>query len=275
MVKFKQTKLIHVANGIRIEILRMFQRSQSAHLGSGLSTVDILAALYFKVMKVFPREPRNARRDRFILSKGHGAAALYATLALRGFFPKKRLEHYFQNGAPFTGHVNAAGVPGVEMFTGSLGHGLAVGNGMALAAKQNKEKHRIFVLLSDGECDEGSTWEAILFAGHHQLDSLTAIVDYNKWQSFGRTKDVLDLEPFVDKWRSFKWETREVDGHNPDEIAKILAKTPFRKGRPSVLIAHTVKGYGLPAPFRDSMEIHYRPPSPAECAAAIKVLQAR
>ena len=165
----------------------MIFTSQASHIGSALSCVDILTVLYFKILAIDPKNPWLENRDRFILSKGHAVAALYATLAERGFFNKKLLKSYCANGSNLPGHASRNCVAGVEVSTGSLGHGLAIANGIALAGKRDKKNYRVFVLLSDGECDEGSTWEAILFAGHHKLDNLVAIVDYNKWQAFGRT----------------------------------------------------------------------------------------
>jgi len=260
-----------ISNNIRKKILKMIFTSQASHIGSALSCVDILTVLYFKILAIDPKNPWLENRDRFILSKGHAVAALYATLAERGFFNKKLLKSYCANGSNLPGHASRNCVAGVEVSTGSLGHGLAIANGIALAGKRDKKNYRVFVLLSDGECDEGSTWEAILFAGHHKLDNLVAIVDYNKWQAFGRTKDVLNLEPFTKKWKDFGWSVKEVDGHDFQEIYKVLRKIPFQKNKPSVVIAHTIKAKGLSF-MEDKLESHYRPPTEEEYKIAIKEL---
>lgn len=261
-----------IAKHIRLRILEMVHRSKSSHIGSSFSCVELLVALYFKTMKIDPRYPQDPNRDRFILSKGHAAAVLYATLGERGFFEKDILDDYYANGSTLAGHVSRSAVPGVEVSTGSLGHGLPIAAGMAYAGKCDKNIYRVFALLSDGECDEGSVWEAILFAGHHKLDNLVVMVDYNKWQSFGRTKEVLDLEPFSQKWSNFGWSVKEADGHNFKEIFDVLANIPFQKGRPSVLIAHTRKAKGLSF-MEDKLESHYRPPTDAEHGLAIREIQ--
>lgn len=258
-----------IARAMRLSILRMVYRSRGAHIGGSFSSVDILVALYFGVMRIFPRRPNNPNRDRFVLSKGHGIAALYAALAERGFFSKKLLDTYCADGSNLPGHSSRGSVAGVEVSTGSLGHGLSMGAGMALAAKRDGKQYRTFVLLSDGECDEGSTWEAVLFAGQHKLDNLVAIVDYNKWQSFGRTKEVMDLEPFEKKWSDFRWGVKECNGHDFSSLMRAFAKIPFQKGKPSVLIAHTVKGKGWSA-IEDTLKSHYLPPTADEYKAAVE-----
>jgi len=261
-----------IAIEIRREILEMIFSSRTSHIGSALSCVEILTALYFKILNIDPNNPQAQNRDRFILSKGHAVSALYAILASRKFFAKSLLKQFCKNGSSLPGHASHNCVPGVEVSTGSLGHGLTMADGIAMAGKRDKKNYRVFVLLSDGECDEGSTWEAILFAGHHKLDNLVAIVDYNKWQAFGRTKDVLDLEPFADKWRDFGWSAKEINGHNFQEIFKALGKIPFQKNKPSVLIAHTIKAKGLSF-MEDKLESHYRSPSEEEYKKAIKELE--
>lgn len=269
MYKKRFNQLQKIARSIRLQVLEMIMRSKSAHIGSSLSAVEILASLYFGIMKINPRNSNDANRDRFILSKGHAASALYATLAVRGFFSEKILDTYCSDGGRLSGHSTKSCVPGVEVSTGSLGHGLAMANGIAIVGKRDKKNYHVFVLLSDGECDEGSTWEAILFAGHHKLDNLVAIVDYNKWQAFGRTKDVLNLEPFAKKWRDFDWAVKEANGHNFQEIFKALEKIPFQKNKPSVLIAHTIKAKGLSS-MEDKLESHYRPPTEKEYKIALQ-----
>ena len=261
-----------VAKEIRKKIVNMVYESQATHLGSALSCVDILTVLYFGIAHLDPKNPADEARDRCILSKGHAASALYATLAARGFFPEKVLEDYCKDGSALVGHVTRKSVPGVEVSTGSLGHGLAMGAGMALAAKRDNACHRVFVLLSDGECDEGSVWETALFAGHHQLDNLVGIVDYNKIQSFGSTKEVLDLEPFCAKWQAFKWSVKEIDGHNYSEIEEALSRVPFKEGKPSVIIAHTVKGKGLPF-LENTLLSHYKKLTKEELIISLKALE--
>ena len=259
-------RVARFATKIRCHALRMTHRAQVSHIGSCLSMADLLAALYCRALRVDPARPDWPARDRFILSKGHGAAILYAALAERGFFPVDWLERYCAPGSPLTGHVNHAGTPGVEVSTGSLGHGLSVGCGMAIAGLAAPDPHRCFVLLSDGECDEGSTWEAALFAAHHQLGNLTAIIDYNKIQSFGRVEEVLGLEPFADKWRAFGWRVLEVDGHDLTALDAALDKAGARQ--PLVVIAHTVKGKGVSF-MENELLWHYRHPDAAQLAAAL------
>ena len=187
--------------------------AKSGHLGPAFSIADILAVLYFGHLKLDPKKPHWADRDRFILSKGHGCSSLYVTLAVRGFFPREELSTYIKDGSRLPGHPSSRMLPGIEASTGSLGHGLNIGVGLTLAAARSKNPWRTVVIVSDGECDEGSTWEAVLSAGHWKLGGLTCIVDYNKIQSFGRVADVMELEPFADKWRAFAWHVQEIDGH--------------------------------------------------------------
>lgn len=256
---------------IRKKILKMIYESQSSHIGSALSCVDILAVLYFKILTIKPESPLAEERDRFILSKGHAASALYATLAQRGFFSGDILDGYCIDGGKLPGHSTMNCAPGVEVSTGSLGHGLSMGAGMALAKKYDKEKSRIFVLISDGECDEGAVWEAAMSASHHKLDNLIAIIDYNKLQAFGRTSEVIGLEPLKDKWISFGWATREIDGHNYLEIEQSLSNIPFEKDKPNLVIAHTIKGKGVSF-MEDKLEWHYKSPTKEEYNLAIKEL---
>jgi len=253
---------------IRKHCLKMTHRSNASHIGSCLSIVDILAVLYGEILRFNPQAPDWPDRDRFILSKGHGCAALYAVLAEKGFFPREWLETFYQDGTQLAGHATHKNIPGVEVSTGSLGHGLPISAGMALAAARDEKRHRIFCLISDGECDEGSTWEPALFAPHHKLDNLTVIVDYNKIQSFGRVKEVIDLDPLAAKWTAFGWATREVDGHDLHKITSALEQVPFEPGRPSCLVAHTVKGKGVSF-MEDKLLWHYRAPRPQELEEAI------
>jgi transketolase len=233
---------------------------------------DILSVLYADVLRVSPDEPDNPDRDRLVVSKGHGAAIVYAVLAEMGFFPREELARFCTSGSALTGHVNHH-VPGVDVSTGSLGHGLSVACGLALAARRDDASWRAYTILSDGELDEGSIWEGALFAGHHGLDNLVAVIDYNKIQSFGRVSEVLELEPLGDKWSAFNWAVREVDGHDHDALSGAFAELPFERGRPSVIIAHTVKGKGVPF-MEDRLLWHYRSPRDEELLAALAAVDA-
>lgn len=258
------------ARRIRGHALRMVARANASHIGSCLSAADIVAVLFASYLRVDPARPNSPQRDRFILSKGHAAAILFAALAERGFFPVADLEAYSADGSPLTGHISHH-VPGVEVSTGSLGHGLPIGCGMALAAKRDRSAWRTVVLLSDGELDEGSTWEAALFAGHHRLANLLAVVDYNKIQSFGRVDEVLDLEPLCDKWRAFGWGVVEIDGHDLGAIEAALLAAPFVADRPSVVVAHTVKGKGVSF-MENDLAWHYKSPRPEQLEQALAEL---
>lgn len=260
-----------LATRVREHVVRMVHYGKSSHIGSCLSVVDLLTVLYTRILKVDPSCVSASDRDRFILSKGHASAALYAILAERGFFPVSWLKTFYKNGTKLPGHVTHHNVPGVEVSTGSLGHGLSIGCGMALAAKRSGESYRVFVLQSDGECDEGSVWEAALFASHHGLENLTTIVDYNKIQSLGQVKDILDLEPFAKKWQAFGWEVREIDGHDFEQIESSLLHIPHRQGRPTCVIAHTIKGKGVSF-MEDQFVWHYFSPDDKELALALAEL---
>jgi len=249
-----------VSKQVRHAILLMHAASGSSHIGSSLSVADILVALYLRILNITPSNLAAKNRDRLILSKGHAASALFACLAARGFIPKKTLGTYCMNGGILPGHSSFGCVSAVEITTGSLGHGLSVGAGMALAAKHDRLKHRVFVILSDGECQEGSVWEAAMFAGHHKMNNLVAIVDYNKLQAFGRIKEIMDLEPFAKKWQSFGWSTQEVDGHNFRQLLSSMNKLPFTKNKPSLIIAHTTKGKGVSF-MEDQLAWHYKSPN--------------
>lgn len=259
-----------ISKNIRKKILKMAYESQASHISSSLSAVDILTVLYFKILNVDSSNPLAKNRDRFILSKGHAVAVLYAILAEKGFFPVKVLDSYYKDGG-LPGHSTRGYAPGVEVSTGSLGHGLSMAAGMALAAKKDGLKHRIFTLMSDGECEEGSIWEAALFSAHHKLDNLIGIIDYNKLQAFGRTNEILNLEPLLDKWTAFGWQTREVSGHNHSEIEKALSEIPFRTTKPSLIIAHTIKGKGVSF-MEDKMEWHYKNLTKEEYELSLKEL---
>jgi transketolase len=261
-----------LAANVRRHSVVMTHHANASHVGSSLSMVELLTVLYGKVLSVDPERPDWSERDRFVLSKGHGCAAYYAVLAEAGFFPLEWLDTFYQNGSRLAGHATHTDVPGIEISTGSLGHGLSVATGMALVGKRDDRPWRVFCLLSDGECDEGSTWEPILFAPQHRLDNLTAIVDYNKIQSLGTVKEVMDLEPFADKWRAFGWAVREIDGHNLEETEAVLCSLPFEPGRPSCVIAHTVKGKGVSF-MENKLLWHYRIPQGEEYEAALAELE--
>ncbi|MFF9901028.1 transketolase [Streptomyces longispororuber] len=233
------------ARRARERIVRMCANPEGGHLGGSMSLVEILVTLYHDVLRIDPRLPRAPDRDILLLSKGHGAIGLYAVLAGRGFFPEEGLAGYGTPDSPFTAHPNPA-VPGVEMPTGSLGHGLPLGVGFALAARLDGSDRRCFVVLGDGELQEGSVWEAAMAAGAQGLDRLVAVVDRNGLQISGDTEETVGLEPLGDRWRSFGWTVREVDGHDTDQLRTALSDVPHTPGRPTVVLARTVKGRGLP-----------------------------
>lgn len=268
MLGHNDTDPTSFARKIRAHAVRMVFKAKASHIGSCLSMADILAVLYTKILHLDATRPDDPDRDRLILSKGHAAAILYAALAERGFFPTDQLSTYSADGSSLTGHISH-GVPGVEVSTGSLGHGLPIAVGMAIGARADRRTSRIYCLLSDGECDEGSNWEAILFAPHHKLDNLVAIVDFNKIQSFGRVSEVLNLDPFADKWRAFGWNTIEVDGHDTAALEQVFASAAAAKGRPTAVIAHTVKGRGVSF-MEDRLEWHYKSPSTEQLQKALE-----
>lgn len=260
-----------LAKKIRLHALHMTSLGGSSHIGSIFSMADIIAVLYGAILSVDPANPKWSARDRFILSKGHAGAGVYAALAESGFFSVAKLDTHYQDGSDLSGHISHKGIPGVEFSTGSLGHGLSVGAGMAYGAKLDGATHKVFILLSDGECDEGSNWEAILFAAHHGLDNLVAIVDYNKIQSLGAVSDTINLEPFAEKWESFGWAVSEVDGHDHQALVSALSQIPLEKGKPSCLLAHTVKGKGVSF-MENSVLWHYRTAKGEEYEAARREL---
>jgi transketolase len=245
---------------IRAEIIAVAHETETIHVGSCLSCVDILAALYFSSLSVRPEEPDWPERDRFILSKGHAALGLYTVLAHRGFFPRELVRTFNKEASPFTEHPVWGNLPGIEATSGSLGHGLGIGSGMALAAKIAGKLYRTVVLISDGECDEGSVWEAALFAPAHHLDNLVVIVDYNKWQACGRSNEILNLSPLKEKFSAFGWAAYEVDGHDIGAMTGLFAAVRASPGRPVAIIAHTVKGKGVSF-MEDDNNWHYRVPS--------------
>lgn len=258
-----------LAKRIRVHVLNMTSRGKSSHVASAFSMTEIIAVLYNDVMKFDPVNPEWPGRDRFILSKGHAGACVYAALAESGFFSTEVLSTHYQDGSNLSGHVSHKGVPGVEFSTGSLGHGLPVATGMALAAKLDQAQHRVFVVLSDGECDEGSNWEAILFAAHHKLGNLTVVVDYNKIQSLAPVKDTIELEPFREKFEAFGWAVTEVDGHDVEALRAALSER--QATRPKAVIAHTTKGKGVSF-MENTVLWHYRTAQGDEFEAALQEL---
>lgn len=227
---------------IAIQILEMAGRG---HLGSTFSLLEVIRVLYDEVLRYDPKNPRWPGRDRCILSKGHGCIALYVLLSDKGFFPEGELWNFCRSDGILGGHPEASKVPGVEASTGALGHGLSIGVGIALAGRHDGTGYRVFVITGDGELNEGSIWEAAMGAAKHRLSNLTVIVDYNKYQSYGPTKEILDLEPLADKWRSFGFAVREADGHNVEELHSVFSSVPLDPDRPSAIICHTVKGKGV------------------------------
>ena len=266
--------LEQIAREMRAKIVAYSNYARLPHLGSCLSSVDILTCFYFSILKLDPKAPTADTRDRFVLSKGHGAPALYQVLAHRGFYPESDLFRPDHGDGLFGEHPPAPGyLPGVEAATGSLGHGLPMGVGMALAARVRQRPYRVFALLSDGECNEGSIWEAAMFAAAQKLETLSVVVDYNKWQATGRSDDVMALAPLVDKWRAFGWDAEEVDGHDMAALSARLRDLPNGSGRPVATIAHTVKGKGVSF-MEDDNNWHYRVPNADEVEAAHRELAA-
>jgi len=261
-----------LAKRIRLHALRMTHLGKSSHIGSVLSIADILAVLYGKVLEVSPDEPRLPTRDRFILSKGHSGAGVYAALAETGFFPVKDLDKHYQDGSQLSGHVSHKGIPGVELSTGSLGHGLSVAAGMALSAKLDEKNHKVYVLMSDGEWDEGSNWEAALFAAQFKLDNLVVIIDYNKLQSIKSIENTIGLEPFALKLKSFGADVMEIDGHSHQDLEDALLKGPVNNNKPICIIAHTTKGKGVSF-MENNVLWHYRSPQGEEYKNAVKEIE--
>ncbi len=261
-----------LARQIRIHALRMTSTGGSSHVGSVLSVADVLAVLYGAVLAVDPANPAWEARDRVILSKGHAGAGMYAVLAARGFFPQEKLRTHYQDGSDLSGHVSHKGVPGVELSTGSLGHGLSVGAGMAFACRADMRTNRVICIQSDGECDEGSVWEAAMFASHHRLDNLLVIVDYNKIQSLDSVENTLALEPFADKWRAFGWAVTECDGHDHEALRAAIGDRSPEPGKPACVLAHTTKGKGVSF-MENAVLWHYRTARGEEFARALAELE--
>ncbi len=267
------TTTSELARRVRIHALRMTNRGSASHIGAIFSCADILAVLYGGTLNVDPQEPRHESRDRFVLSKGHACAGLYAVLAECGFFSVEKLLTHYQDGSDLCGHASWK-LPGIDVSTGSLGHGLSIAAGMAYSARRRSALHRAFCLLSDGECDEGSTWEAALFAAHHRLENLVAIVDYNGIQGIAPVSDVLELQPFSAKWSAFGWGVREVDGHDHEALRAAFDAVPFDPGKPSCVVARTTKGKGVSF-MENTVLWHYRVPRGTEFDAALAELEAQ
>jgi len=254
---------------IRRHSIEMAHVSSSSHIGAALSIADIIAVLYNEVMRLFPQEPKNALRDRFILSKGHASVAVYAALAEKGFFSVSELNTHCMNGSNLSGHVSHK-VPGIEFSTGSLGHGISVAAGMAMAAKKDSKDHHVFSLIGDGECDEGSVWETALFANHYRLSNLTTIVDHNKMQSIDTCEKTIELLNLNEKWRTFGWYVLEINGHDHEEIKHALNYRDEKK--PLCVVAHTTKGKGIS--FMENKVIwHYRSPQGDDYINALSELE--
>jgi transketolase len=241
---------------LRRLVVRALDGGGRGHIGSSMSLIEILRVLYDDILRYQPDDPKWSDRDRFILSKGHGCLAQYALLADKGFIPVSELDQFCRQTSFLGGHPEAGKIPGIEASTGALGHGLSIGLGMALAARMKKKDNRVFVVMGDGEINEGSVWEAAMSAGKHGLSNLTAIVDYNKIQSYGFTDDVQPLEPLLDKWQAFGFSAIEVDGHDVEALRQLFLSLPENNDRPTAIICHTVKGKGIPFAENDPMWHH-------------------
>jgi len=273
MIGSSTAQLETTALTLRQRLVTTSAAAKIPHLGSCLSCVELLVALYWQELRIDPTNPVDPNRDRFLLSKGHGAPILFQVLAERGFFPLDRLADFGKAGSVFHEHPPKPGyIPGIEAATGSLGHGLPMALGMALAARIQQSPTRCYSLLSDGECNEGSIWEAALLAAAQKVHSLTAIIDFNKWQATGRSQAVMALDPLAAKWEAFGWHAQEIDGHDFEAITSALAAARSETNRPSVIVAHTVKGKGVSF-MEDDNNWHYRTPNPEELAAALAELE--
>lgn len=259
--------LKRIAAETRLLVIRMSHAARTAHLGSSLSCIDILTALYGSILRIDPANSADPNRDRCILSKGHAVSALYACLAKHGFFPEELLREFNEDGSSLPEQPSPGCVPGLEWATGSLGHGLPVALGMALAARIKGQGYHCFAVLSDGECEEGSVWEAAMMAAKQGAENLVAVIDYNKLQATGRVNEIMQVEPLREKWESFGWHAAEVDGHDLEALTASLRAAVENKGAPSAIIAHTIKGKGVSF-MEDDNNWHYRSPSGEEVEAA-------
>lgn len=257
---------------LRRYVVQALEGGGRGHIGSSMSLIEMMRVLYDDILRHRPDDPKWENRDRFILSKGHGCLALYAILADKGYFPAAELAKFCRNDTYLGGHPEAGKIPGVEASTGALGHGLSIGLGMALAARIKKQDTRVFVAMGDGEINEGSVWEAAMSTGKHRLTSLTAMVDYNKIQSYGFVSEVQPLEPLVDKWRAFGFDTVEVDGHDVEALRRVLAPRPSAD-KPLAVVCHTVKGKGIPFAENDPSWHHKNKLKPEQITDMYKVLE--
>ena len=268
----KIKELEAIARKLRQHIVRMTCAAASGHPGGSLSAADLVTVLYFYKMRHNPKDPSWSDRDRFVMSKGHAAPVLYAALAEAGYFPTSYLNSLRRVGSSLQGHVDMLSLPGIEMSTGSLGQGLSAANGMALAARLDKKNYRIYCILGDGECQEGQVWEAAMTSSHHKLDNLTAMVDHNKYQIDGRIEDIKSLTPLADKWKAFGWNVINCDGHDIKAIINALEKAESVKGKPTMIIADTIKGKGVSFMEEQPLEYHGRAPSTEEEKKALAEL---
>lgn len=261
------SELKRIAAQVRGKVVELSHQAGAAHLGSSLSCVDLLVAAYWHCLRIDPNRPDDPERDRFLLSKGHACTTLYSVLAMRGFCPLSILDTFGSHGGPLQEHPGPHCIPGVEAATGSLGHGLSMGLGMALAARIRNHSYRVFVVLSDGECNEGSVWEAALLAPAKGADNLIALIDANQWQATDRCRDVTAIEPLRDKWEKFGWSAHEVDGHDMEALVDVMSRVPDGSGRPIAVVARTIKGKGVSF-MEDDNNWHYRIPTSAEVLAS-------
>ena len=260
-----------LAWNVRYDVLQMIHLSHASHIGAAYSVTDILAVLYSDVLHYDVKNPKSEDRDRLVLSKGHAGSALYATLAEVGYFDKKLLKTYDQNGSAFSGHISHKGVPGVEFSTGSLGHGVCVATGLALAGKLNHSNYHVYAITGDGECDEGSVWETALFARQYKLSNFTIIIDRNHMQAMGDVSDVMDTTDLRKKFEDFGWNAVDVDGHDHEALKKALSKK-FNNDYPTCIVAHTIKGKGVSF-MENSLLWHYRDPQGEFYEKAMKELE--
>lgn len=252
------SRLSALSKDIRKQILKMIVKANASHIASSYSIVELLVYLYEKVLRIDPKNPNGVNQDKFILSKGWGVSALYAILAYKKFFNEELLNTYCEDDSKMIGMATKNDIPGIEVSTGSIGHGLPIGAGMAMAMKMKENNRKVYVLIGDGGCDEGVIWETALIAAHHNLNNLICIIDYNKWQSFGRTNEVLNLIPLKEKWEAFNWNVVEIDGHDFLEIENGIYQSQSST-KPTMVIAHTIKGKGLSI-IEDKNEFHYKTP---------------
>ena len=271
MNKSDPTDLEYISRLIRGKLVKISNKARTPHLGSSLSCVDILVAAYWSVLNINSKKPADPNRDRLIFSKGHAATTLYQVLNMRGYFSDEILESYAKPGGVLPEHPIYKSVPGIEATSGSLGHGLSLGLGMALAAKIKKNSYKVYVLMSDGECNEGSVWEAAMLAPALNLENLVLVVDFNRWQATGRSQEITAISPLKDKFEAFGWSSYDVDGHDINALVNVMKKVPDGSGSPVAVIAHTIKGKGISF-MEDDNNWHYRIPNEEEVKASLMEL---